>query len=128
MSRIHRLRSSRHLTEDGRFRTAEKAVWQTNRTCYRERMPVSTDPVTEADILTAVVAPDRADLSAESARAILELRFQRPALERMNDLAEKNRDGALSEAERGELESCMRVGNFLNLIQAKARVSLPGVG
>ena len=91
-------------------------------------MPVSTDPVTEADILTAVVAPDRADLSAESARAILELRFQRPALERMNDLAERNRDGALSVAERGELESYLRVGNFLNLIQAKARVSLAGAG
>ena len=56
-------------------------------------MPVSTDPVTEADILTAVVAPDQADLSAESARAILELRFQLPALERMNDLAEKNQIG-----------------------------------
>lgn len=87
-------------------------------------MPVSTDPVTEADILTAVVAPEQADLSADSARAILELRFQPPALERMNELAEKNRRDALSEAERGELESYLRVGSFLNLIQSKARVSL----
>jgi len=42
----------------------------------------------------------------------------------MNDLAEKARQGTLSEAERDELDRYLRVGSFLNLIQAKARKSL----
>jgi hypothetical protein len=81
-------------------------------------------PITEADILAHVIAPDQPGLSPESARAILALQFDQTALARMNDLAEKNRAGALSEAERTEMEKYLRVGQFLNLLQAKARVSL----
>lgn len=84
-------------------------------------------PITEADILAHVISPDQPDLPPESARAILELKFDQTALERMNDLAEKNRAGALSEAERMEMEKYLRVGQFLNLLQAKARVSLHGM-
>jgi uncharacterized protein YnzC (UPF0291/DUF896 family) len=80
--------------------------------------------ITEADILAHVIAPDQPGLPPESARAILELKFDQTAIERMNDLAEKNRVGALSEAERMEMEKYLRVGQFLNLLQAKARVSL----
>jgi len=43
----------------------------------------------------------------------------------MNDLAERNRQGTLTEAERQEMEKYLRVGNFLNLMQAKARLALP---
>ena len=83
-------------------------------------------PITEADILAHVIAPDQPGLSPESARAILALKFDQAALERMNDLAEKNRVDTLSEAERVEveMEKYLRVGQFLNLLQAKARVSL----
>ena len=80
--------------------------------------------ITEADILAHIVAPGQPGLPPESARAILELKFDQTALKRMNDLAEKNRVGALSEAERIEMEKYLRVGQFLNLLQAKARVSL----
>ncbi len=80
--------------------------------------------ITEADILTDVVAPDEPDLSPESARAILGLAFRPRAIDRLNELAEKNRQGALTETEKLELEKYLRVGNFLNLIQAKARKSL----
>ena len=82
--------------------------------------------ITEADILAHVIAPDQPGLPPESARAILELKFDQTALERMNDLAEKNRADTLSEAERMEMEKYLRVGQFLNLLQAKARVSLRG--
>lgn len=95
-----------------------------DRACYAPGMIVSSDPMTEAEILTAVVGPDKPDLPAESARAILELRFGQPAIDRLNELAEKNRQGTLSEMERNELDSYLRVGNFLNLMQAKARNSL----
>ena len=83
--------------------------------------------ITEADILAHVIAPDQPDLPPESARAILELKFDQTAVERMNGLAEKNRADTLSEAERVEMEKYLRVGQFLNLLQAKARVSLRGM-
>ena len=83
--------------------------------------------ITEADILAHVISPDQPGLPPESARAILALKFDQTALERMNDLAERNRAGTLSEAERMEMEKYLRVGQFLNLLQAKARVSLRGM-
>ena len=42
----------------------------------------------------------------------------------MNELAEKNRQGALTGSERALLDKYLRVGSFLNLMQAKARLSL----
>jgi uncharacterized protein YnzC (UPF0291/DUF896 family) len=68
--------------------------------------------------------PNQPGMSPESARAILDLCFDRSAVSRMNELAEKNRQGTLTEAERKEMDAYLRVGNFLNLMQAKARLSL----
>ena len=82
------------------------------------------DAITEADILSDVVAPTQPTLAPEVARAILDLRFSAAATGRLKQLAEKNRQGTLTEAERNDLEKYLRVGNFINLIQAKARVSL----
>lgn len=67
---------------------------------------------------------DQPGLSPESARALLDLRFGPSAVSRMNELAEKNRLGTLTEAERQEMGNYQRVGNFLNLMQGKARLSL----
>lgn len=80
--------------------------------------------LTEAHILEQVVTSDQAGMSLESARAILDLRFDPSALRRMNELAEKNRQGTLTESEREEMDKYVRVGNFLNLMQAKARLFL----
>jgi hypothetical protein len=87
---------------------------------------MSTAPadVTEADILSQVVAPDQPTLPEGSAREILSLRFNQQAIDLMNELAEKNRRGNLAKAEGELLEKYQRVGNFLNLMQAKARLSL----
>ena len=53
--------------------------------------------------------------------------FDPSALSRLNELAEKNRQGTLTESERQEMDKYLRVGNFLNLMQAKARLILhPG--
>jgi uncharacterized protein YnzC (UPF0291/DUF896 family) len=87
-------------------------------------MATAPTEITEADILSQVVAPDQATLPSASAESILSLRFNEQAVDRMNALAEKKRQNALSESERAELEKYQRVGNFLNLIQAKARLSL----
>ena len=77
-----------------------------------------------ASLLVKLTSIERHTPPAESARSILELRFGQPAIDRLNELAEKNRQGTLSEIERNELDNYLRVGNFLNLMQAKARNSL----
>jgi hypothetical protein len=87
-------------------------------------MDTLRSPVSEADILEQVVAPAEPNLPAEAARALLGLRFNAAAIQRMNELAEKNRLEALTESERSDLEKYLRVGNFVNLIHAKARISL----
>ena len=89
--------------------------------CYNTCM--ATD-ITEADILSEVVAPDQPGIPPNFARSILELAFTDQAKTRMDELAEKNRQGSVTEHERAEMEKYMRVGNFINLMQAKARRSL----
>jgi hypothetical protein len=81
-------------------------------------------PLTDADILVHVVAPAEPTFPEASARAILELRFDDQAVARMDDLASKNQSSSLTDAERCELESFQRVGHLINLLQAKARLSL----
>jgi hypothetical protein len=85
---------------------------------------VPTSTVTEADILSEVVSPNRPGISPEFARSILELRFSDKASKRIRRLLEKNNKGSISEAERSELDKFLRVGQFLDLMQAKATLSL----
>jgi hypothetical protein len=91
-------------------------------------MSSTRETITEADILSAVVAANEGDLPAEAARSLVGLHFRQDAVERMNALAERNRRGELSDAEQAELENYLRVGTFLNLVQAKARLSLERPG
>lgn len=78
----------------------------------------------ETAILSRLIGPERAVLSPDAARYLLGLEFQESDLQRMNDLAEKARDGALSLAEEREIESYRHVGHLLALLRSKARVSL----
>lgn len=81
----------------------------------------------EADILARVVQADEPGFEAEFARALLKLTFGPGDVDRMNDLAERARDGELSDEERLDLDSYERVGTFLALLKSKARVSLRDV-
>jgi hypothetical protein len=87
-------------------------------------MPGTSEIITEADILSAVVSANQGDLPTEAARSLLNLHFQPDAVGRMNELADRSQRGELTEPERSELEKYLRVGTFLNLVQAKARLSL----
>jgi hypothetical protein len=80
--------------------------------------------ITETEILEQVLEPNGTGMSAEAAKALLGFRFNESAVARINELAEKNRQGTLTPAERALLERYQRVGNFLNLIHAKARCVL----
>lgn len=78
----------------------------------------------EAAILSRVIAPSEGNLSLPAAKALADLEFSKIDVQRMNELAEKNRLGQASEAELSEIEGYSRVGNLLNLLQSKARQSL----
>jgi hypothetical protein len=81
-------------------------------------------PPTDVDILNEMVSPDGSDLPPEGAKALLALQFTPKAISRMNELAEKNRLDLISSSEQEEMEKYRRVGNFLSVIKAKARLSL----
>ena len=91
-------------------------------------MSTTSASISDLDILTDVISPDQPDLSPESAQALLSLKFRPRAVERLNELAEKNRKGLLTPVEHADLERYLMVGNFLNLLQAKARKTLAMTG
>jgi hypothetical protein len=78
----------------------------------------------ESEILEQVIEPDNAGMSRAAAEALLQFRFNSAALARINELAEKNRQGQMEPSERALLDRYVRVGNFLNLIHAKAHCAL----
>jgi hypothetical protein len=85
-------------------------------------------PVTDAEILAEVIGCDRPDMPADVARSFLSFQFSDDQKERMRELADRNNRGILSDQERLLMDSFLRVGHFLALIQAKARLSLARSG
>jgi hypothetical protein len=79
---------------------------------------------TEIDILAQVVGADEPALQSDLARMLLEMRFSDDAQARIRDLLDRNNRGVLTEAERDLLDKYLRVGQFLDLLQAKARLTL----
>ncbi len=80
--------------------------------------------LSEADILDELVEPHRSTLSARVAEELLSLNFSESAKDTIRELLQKNNAGTITEVEKGTLENYLRVGEFLDLLQAKARVSL----
>jgi len=79
----------------------------------------------DAAIISRMIHPDKADLHKETAQAVLRLfSLDQNDLDRMHELAVKNQDDALTKAEKAELESYLRVSYFVDLMHAKARLSL----
>lgn len=85
---------------------------------------VNTSIITDADILDNLVAPELSALSPEAARSLLKLKFTRQATQRIRQLLRKNKQGTITTTERLLLERFLRIGQFLDLVQAKARLSL----
>jgi hypothetical protein len=71
-----------------------------------------------------LIRPHDDSLPAEAGKALLNIRFDSHDLERIHELVTKNRDDALTPAEKADLESFLRVSSFLDLVHAKARRSL----
>lgn len=81
----------------------------------------------DAAILARVIQPERDGLPAAAARALLKLHFAEEDCARIHELAVKNQAGKLMAAERRELDGYLRVGRLLDLLGAKARLSLSKV-
>jgi hypothetical protein len=80
---------------------------------------------TEGAILSRVIRPERVGpLTPDLARAILDLDFEEEDKKRMHELAEKAREGSLTDADKEAIANYERVGSFLSLLQVKARRAL----
>ena len=78
----------------------------------------------EAEIWSRTIEPESGSLSPEAARALLELNLSAADCERVNELSAKEQEGALTSAEGRELDNYLNVGRTLELMKAKARLSL----
>lgn len=87
-------------------------------------MSSATTETSEMAILRRIVDPEQPFLAEEAARAILRLDFSAADRARMSQLAAKNREGKLTPTEEQELNSYIRVGQTLGILQSKARRSL----
>jgi hypothetical protein len=84
----------------------------------------SISSISEADILAKVVAPARAGLNLEAARSFLDFKFDAAATKRIRRLLKKNNLETITASERVVLEKYLRVGQFLDLLHARAKLSL----
>ena len=63
-------------------------------------------------------------MDSHVARYLLSLDFTQEDVHRMNLLAERSRDGGLSVDDEAELDSYLRVGNVLTIMQSSSRIHL----
>lgn len=80
------------------------------------------------EILTRTIQPAEGNLPIEAARSILNFRLSPTDWERVNELAARARAGTLTAEERAELDEYERITCLLELMQAKARLSLKQAG
>jgi len=86
-------------------------------------MPTTLDQPADSDIFARVIAADE-PLPPSLARAVLGWKFPATDLGRVRKLQAKNNAGTITAAERRLLESYVRVGQFVAVLQAKARLAL----
>ena len=75
-------------------------------------------------VLDRLLDPLSRCLTREGARELLELRADAVAQARLSELAEKCNEGLLTSEERREYETYVHLGNFIAILQAKARLLL----
>jgi hypothetical protein len=76
------------------------------------------------NVLDRLLDPVSRCLSADSARALVELRADPVAQARIAQLAEKCNEGSLTPEEEREYDTYVHVGNLVAILQAKARLFL----
>jgi len=83
---------------------------------------------TEAAILARVIEADESEITPDIARYLLSMQLPGADRDRVNELSEKARSGSLTEAEGAELDSYLRIGSLLGVMQSRARRVLKKTG
>jgi hypothetical protein len=90
---------------------------------------MSSSPRTdEASILSRAIDPDSGGWAPSVAQGILSLSLSSADRDRMNELAAKSQEGSLGSDEQLEIESYRQACRLLDLMKAKARLSLKKAG
>ena len=88
-------------------------------------MTIALTPRThESAILTRAIKPRGKTLPAPVAKALLAMQLDENDRARLHELARLNQAGKLSADESQEMQSYLNVGMLLDLLQAKARLSI----
>jgi hypothetical protein len=82
------------------------------------------DEFADASILEDLIATEDTAFSRTFAQALLGLKFQARQAKEIDRLLARNNAGTITDKQRARLDAYVRVGNFLSLLQAKARGSL----
>jgi hypothetical protein len=78
----------------------------------------------EVEILGRLFVDGKAELTRERARYLLELEFSEADVARMDELAERNQSGRLSDRDRDELLGFAKAGCLLGILHSRARRAL----
>jgi hypothetical protein len=84
----------------------------------------TTSTITATEILDDVIGPVEQSFAPEFARMVLRWHLSDTAQERIRELLQQNNAGTLDTTGKSALENYLLVGQFLDLLHAKARVSL----
>jgi hypothetical protein len=82
---------------------------------------VLTPHNTEATILARIIQAEDEELTPEAARYWLSRKLSLVDEKRVDELSAKAQAGSLTEIEKQELESYLRIGMLISTIQSKAR-------
>jgi hypothetical protein len=78
----------------------------------------------QSDVLQRLIHGQNGDLPPEVARTVLAWRFADSDQARLAELSAKARSGTLSDSESRQLDWYLLLGDFLAILQSKARTSL----
>jgi hypothetical protein len=85
---------------------------------------MSIDATTETAIFERIVLVNESATIQRAAESVLAMDFSGEDRQRMQILADKAKQGALTAEEEQAIENYERVGHFLSILQAKARIAL----
>jgi len=88
----------------------------------------TADPITATELLDEVIRPMDPSFGSDFAQMVLGFRLSDASQERIRDLLQRNNAGDLPPADKAVLDNYLLVGQFLDLLQAKARASLQSTG
>jgi len=86
-------------------------------------MSTIVEPPADSDIFSRVIAAKQS-LPPVLAESVLTWKFPERDRKRVRRLQNKNNAGTITSLERRELETYVRVGQFVAVMQAKARLTL----